>query len=171
MKRRIKNILLCLVMILSLTMTVLTVVHAAGGAANAPSGFPAGDSSDGAMTPPDGTPPSDGEIIGEITVDGAEDEGADAGSTTPPALPGNTDGRPGGTENGNRPDGMGAPDGNTPPDRGGQNVSAGSLTGHLLFAALWIFLFAFSAAWAVFSRMNAVSPFPKKAKVSPTEAA
>jgi len=169
MKRSIKNILLCLVMILSLTMTVLTVVHAAGVTGNS-SGLPAGGPANGAMTPPDGTDPSEGEIIGEITIDGAESGDADTGNTTPPALPGDAEGRPGGMGNGAMPGGMGAPDGNFQPDRAGQNMSS-TLVGHLLFAALWIFLLAFSTAWAVFSRMNAVSPFRRKTGTPPPETA
>ena len=169
MKRVMKNGILFAAMLVAVGMLTLTVLHGygiIGGTENGAvtgEGFPGGtpNDSEGFGRPGWNNADGDGEEIGEVTL-------PDGGSS------GNSESAPSG--------GNGQNQDMTPPDRNGQNqdmtppqvpdgngfggfdnaesgnkapTGAGdSLGGHLAFAAVWVFLFAFCLSWAIYSRCN-----------------
>lgn len=152
MNRTMKNAALCGVMALSVVLIVLTVLHGYGVIGNAKRNFEnladrenAGGF--GGMPGDFGGGDGDGEMIGDVELpDGGAD--LDQEMQMPGDLP--SGGMPGDmTIGGNDP--MGRGDGLQNAAMGAQ----GSLGGHVLFVAIWIFLFAFALAWLIFSRGNA----------------
>ncbi|HBF15586.1 MAG TPA: hypothetical protein DDW30_07920 [Clostridiales bacterium] len=171
MKRVTKNVILFAAMAVAVGMLALTLLHGYGmiggtgnGTVGAPSeGLPSGGPNGDGFGRPDGNnngsnggsnANGDGEEIGEVTLP----DGGNSGNAP--------------SDNGQ--EGMTPPDGNgqgmTPPqmpnggDFGGvDNAGNGGkapagtgngLGGHLAFATVWVFLFAFCLSWAIYSRCN-----------------
>ena len=157
MKRAIKNVILFAAMLVAVGMLTLTVLHGygiIGGTGNGAvmgEGFPGGgpNDSEGFGRPGWNNADGDGEEIGEVTLPDGGSSGnsgsAPSGGNgqnqdmTPPQMPGGNGF--GGFAN--------AGDGNKAPAGAGD-----SLGGHLAFAAVWVFLFAFCLSWAIYSRCN-----------------
>ena len=110
-----------------------------------------------------GAPPTgSGEEIGTMEITGEiESDGTDAvASATPPAgVP--QEGAQ--QEFGNMRTRPNAFDTGAPTARDGAPQSEKSVVGYAVGTVLAIFGFAFLLMWAIFSRMNAVSPFAQKA--------
>ncbi len=179
MKRVMKNGILFAAMLVAVGMLTLTVLHGygvIGGTGNGAvmgDGFPGGGSNDSeGFGRPGGNnagnnPDGDGEEIGEVTLpdDGISGNSGNSGNSgsapsdgngqnqdmTPPYGNGqNRDMTPPQMPDGNGFDGFAnAGDGNKAPMGAGD-----SLGGHLAFAAVWVFLFAFCLSWAIYSRCN-----------------
>ena len=165
MKRTVKNLILFGVMLVALGMVALgmvalTVLHGYGitGARRDGNGAAVGMPGGGQMSQrPDGDgnrgDGGDGEVIGEITLPEAENQGnnPNGGQNFPQAPDGNGQGNgqtppqmPGGGFDGMQPGNL--------PNAGG--AGSGSLGAHLAFASAWIFVFAFCLVWAILSRCN-----------------
>lgn len=144
MTRSLKNVLTVLILLLCLIMLLLTVLSALGRTAGA---APTEDAMRGDMPSlsPGGAPPTEDDVeIGEMpgVGDASEPAAAPEPGMTPPT-------------GGDRPQPVGG-DGGAP--------SGVALLPYLGFAAVWLFLLAFTLAWALFSRMNAYSPFAKRSE-------
>ena len=165
MKRAIKNVILFAAMLVAVGMLTLTVLHGygiIGGTGNGAvmgDGFPGGGPNDSeGFGRPGGNnggnnagnnADGDGEEIGEVTL-------PDGGSSgNPGSAPSDGNGQNQDMTPPQMPDGNGfggfdnAGDGNKAPAGAGD-----SLGGHLAFAAVWVFLFAFCLSWAIYSRCN-----------------
>ncbi len=170
MKRVTKNVILFAAMFVAVGMLTLTVLHGygviggTGNGAISGDGFPGGGPNDSeGFGRPDGNnggnnASGDGEEIGEVTLP----DGGNSGSAPSDGNGQNQDMTP--------PDGNGQNRDMTPPQmpdgngfggfdnaEGGNKAPAGagnSLGGHLAFAAVWMFLFAFCLSWAIYSRCN-----------------
>ena len=180
MKRAIKNVILFAAMFVAVGMLTLTVLHGygiiggTGYGAVMGDGFPGGGPNDSeGFGRPGGNnggnnagnnPDGDGEEIGEVTLpdDGNLGNSGNSGSAPSDGNGQNQDMTP--------PDGNGQNQDMTPPQvpdgngfGGFANAESGnkaptgagdSLGGHLAFAAVWVFLFAFCLSWAIYSRCN-----------------
>ncbi len=160
--RKSVRIVCIAVMFVSLCMVTLTVLHGYGviGGKKATAPQDIGENFT-PMEKPDGTPDgweqSTGETIGEDTLpdgysssDGAIEAGDSDGnsSSIPPTKPdGDTD-FPNIGMGGNEMNKMNGMNGNFVDGR----TASGTLGGHLLFATIWIFLFAFALALLIFGR-------------------
>lgn len=142
MTRCVKNVLTVLILLLCLTMLILTVLSALGRTASI---TPTEGALRGEMPSlsPGGDPSASDDVeIGEMP-------GIGEGTSTPMEPP------EFGTE---------APMGGDRlplADRDVGTPSGGALLPYLAFAGIWLFLLAFTLAWALFSRMNAYSPFAR----------
>ena len=168
MKRVMKNGILFAAMLVAVGMLTLTVLHGygvIGGTGNGAvmgDGFPGGGSNDSeGFRRPGGNnagnnagnnPDGDGEEIGEVTLPdgGSSGDSGNSGSAPSDGNGQNRDMTPPQMPDGNGFGGFAnAGDGNKAPTGAGD-----SLGGHLAFAAVWVFLFAFCLSWAIYSRCN-----------------
>lgn len=163
MKRVMKNGILFAAMLVAVGMLTLTVLHGygvIGGTGNDAvmgDGFPGGGSNDseGFRRPGGNNPDGDGEEIGEVTLPDGGNPGNSGNSGNSGSAPSDGNGQNRDMTPPQMPDGNGfggfanAGDGNKVPTGAGD-----SLGGHLAFAAVWVFLFAFCLSWAIYSRCN-----------------